>query len=86
MSQAGSTLPSGVRGTAQSAGSLSPEFVGFWESWSDTNREDAFHRLGSVPASVTTTDVAFSIADSNEIRRRRILIRLAAAHGGSCSA
>jgi chitinase len=43
------------------------EFVGFWESWSDTNRNDAFSRLSSVPAGVTTVDVAFSIADSNEI-------------------
>lgn len=42
-------------------------FVGFWESWSDTNKSDAFYRLGSVPASVTTTDVAFSIADGNDI-------------------
>ncbi len=67
ISPGGSTLPSGVRGAAQSAGSLPPEFVGFWESWSDTNRGDAFHRLGSVPATVTTTDVAFSIADSDEI-------------------
>ncbi len=43
------------------------EFVGFWESWSDTNRSEAFHKLGSVPSGVTTTDVAFSIADSNEV-------------------
>ena len=63
----GSALPPGVRGAAESAGSLPPEFVGFWESWSDTNAEDAYHRLGSVPATVTTTDVAFSIADSNAI-------------------
>ncbi|HEY1654095.1 MAG TPA: glycoside hydrolase family 18 protein, partial [Candidatus Tumulicola sp.] len=47
--------------------SMAPEFVGFWESWSDTNRQDAFSRLGSVPARVTTVDVAFSIASSNEI-------------------
>jgi len=44
-----------------------PQFVGFWESWSDTNPQDAYSRLGSVPASVTTVDVAFSIADSNQI-------------------
>ncbi len=43
------------------------EFVGFWESWSDTNRNDAFSRLGSVPAAVTTVDVAFSPANSNAI-------------------
>ena len=43
------------------------EFVGFWESWSDTNRRDAFNRLNQVPKSVTTTDIAFSIADGNEI-------------------
>lgn len=47
--------------------SAAPEFVGFWESWSDTNGQDAFNRLNQVPKSVTTTDVAFSIADSNEI-------------------
>jgi chitinase len=47
--------------------SASLEFVGFWESWSDTNRDDAFHKLTSVPGGVTTTDVAFSIADNNEI-------------------
>jgi chitinase len=50
---------------ASSSGSS--EFVGFWESWSDTNRNDAFSRLGSVPTSVTSVDVAFSIADSNDI-------------------
>jgi chitinase len=48
-------------------GSSSTEFVGFWESWSDTNRKDGFSRLGSVPATVTTVDVAFSLADSNAI-------------------
>ncbi|MGC1380283.1 MAG: glycosyl hydrolase family 18 protein [Candidatus Baltobacteraceae bacterium] len=59
------SAPDGLRLPA--AGSSGPEFVGFWESWSDTNRADAFSRLTSVPASVTTTDVAFSIADSNAI-------------------
>lgn len=54
-----------VRAEARASASL--EFVGFWESWSDTNREDAFRKLTSVPRGVTTTDVAFSIADSNEI-------------------
>jgi len=44
-----------------------PEFIGFWESWSDTNAKDAYARLGTVPASVTTVDVAFSLADSNAI-------------------
>lgn len=47
--------------------STAPEFVGFWESWSDTNDRDAFSRLTDVPKSVTTTDVAFSVADSNAI-------------------
>ena len=47
--------------------SATPQFVGFWESWSDTNRQDAYTRLGSVPAGVTTVDVAFSIADGNQI-------------------
>ena len=41
--------------------------MGFWESWSDTNRQDAFFRLGSVPGAVTTVDVAFSLADGNAI-------------------
>jgi chitinase len=63
----GGALPPGGPGAVRTAGSLPPEFVGFWESWSDTNKDDAFHRLGSVPRSVTTTDVAFSIADSNQI-------------------
>ena len=56
-------LPNGR--VAQS--STAPEFVGFWESWSDTNGQDAFSRLTQVPKSVTTTDVAFSIADGNAI-------------------
>ncbi len=65
----GAVVPSGVAGALDTAGNGTPalEFVGFWESWSDTNGQDAFHHLGSVPASVTTTDVAFSIADSNAI-------------------
>jgi chitinase len=63
-----SPLPADARVGAESVDAATPlQFVGFWESWSDTNRKDAFHRLGSVPASVTATDVAFSIADSNEI-------------------
>jgi chitinase len=44
-----------------------PEFIGFWESWSDTNKQDAFYKLGSAPPNVTTVDVAFSIADSNQV-------------------
>ncbi|MFZ0681332.1 MAG: glycoside hydrolase family 18 protein [Candidatus Cybelea sp.] len=52
---------------AAEAGSSATEFVGFWESWSDTNRQDAFFRLGSVPGAVTTVDVAFSLADGNAI-------------------
>jgi hypothetical protein len=47
--------------------STNPEFVGFWESWSDTNRRDAFYRLVALPPQVTTVDVAFSIADGNGI-------------------
>jgi len=62
-------VPSGGAGAIKTLTNGPPalEFVGFWESWSDTNGQDAFHRLGSVPASVTATDVAFSIADSNAI-------------------
>jgi chitinase len=48
-------------------GSTAPQFVGFWESWSDTDGQDAFYRLNQVPKNVTITDVAFSIADGNEI-------------------
>ncbi len=44
-----------------------PEFVGFWESWSDSNGRDAFYKLATVPSQVTTVDVAFSIADGNQI-------------------
>jgi chitinase len=43
------------------------QFVGFWESWSDTNGADAYYDLASVPGTVTTTDVAFSIANDNTI-------------------
>jgi chitinase len=43
------------------------EFIGFWESWSDTNKEDAFYKLGMAPNTVTNVDVAFSIASSNSI-------------------
>ena len=43
------------------------QFVGFWESWSDTNTSDAYNDLKTVPPSVTTTDVAFSIANDNTI-------------------
>ncbi|HTX60514.1 MAG TPA: glycoside hydrolase family 18 protein [Verrucomicrobiae bacterium] len=45
----------------------SSRFVGFWESWSDTNTADAYYALASVPAAVTDTDVAFSIADGESI-------------------
>jgi chitinase len=51
----------------RSTASAGPEFIGFWESWSDTNDEDAFYRLKSVPPEVTTVDVAFSIANDNTI-------------------
>jgi chitinase len=67
---AGTTaFPRGTGNASQAAGagSNAPEFVGFWESWSDTNGQDAFHKLGSVPSGVTTTDVAFSIAEGNDI-------------------
>jgi chitinase len=63
-----SSLPvSNYTSKVTAAGSSAAEFVGFWESWSDTNHNDAFSRLGTVPAAVTTVDVAFSIADSNAI-------------------
>ncbi len=52
-------------GAAATSGPL--EFVGFWESWSDTDASDAYSRLSSVPAAVTNTDVAFSIADDDTI-------------------
>jgi chitinase len=60
-----SGAPPGARAVRYAASAT--EFVGFWESWSDTNKRDAFYRLGSVPSRVTTADVAFSIADSNKI-------------------
>ena len=62
---AATTIRSGTR--APHGASSSVEFVGFWESWSDTNELDAFYRLGSAPRQVTTVDVAFSVADSNQI-------------------
>jgi chitinase len=63
-----SALPAAnARPQAVRAGSVPLEFVGFWESWSDTNRQDAFRRLGSVPRGVTAADVAFSIADGDDI-------------------
>ena len=62
-----SSLPAASAARPAPGGSKAMEFVGFWESWSDTNAKDAFHLLGSVPRGVTTVDVAFSIADSNEI-------------------
>ena len=64
----GALMPSQQASTSASHRSTStPQFIGFWESWSDTNQNDAYSRLGSVPSSVTTADVAFSIADSNQI-------------------
>jgi chitinase len=54
------TVPTAVPNGAE-------QFVGFWESWSDTNSADAYYDLSTVPASVTTTDVAFSIANDNTI-------------------
>ncbi|MBV8489453.1 MAG: hypothetical protein JO199_02910, partial [Candidatus Eremiobacteraeota bacterium] len=57
--------PSPTAGPTAPPGST--QFVGFWESWSDTNTSDAYNSLSSVPASVTTTDVAFSIANDNTI-------------------
>ncbi|MBV8116510.1 MAG: hypothetical protein JOZ01_00955 [Candidatus Eremiobacteraeota bacterium] len=76
--------PSHTRNRAQA----NPEFVGFWESWSDTNRQDAYYRLGSVSANVTTVDVAFSIANGNAISNPQNTYPLAPgarrihAHGG----
>ncbi|MGC2633392.1 MAG: glycoside hydrolase family 18 protein [Candidatus Cybelea sp.] len=61
------SLPGNGAPRAVEAGSSATEFVGFWESWSDTNRQDAFFRLSSVPGAVTTVDVAFSLADGNAI-------------------
>ena len=67
---------------------VNSEFIGFWESWSDTNKQDAFYSLGTVPASVTTVDVAFSIADGNQIADPQNTYPLASgarrihAHGG----
>ena len=57
-------MPTTVPTVAPNGGT---QFVGFWESWSDTNSSDAFYDLSTVPASVTTTDVAFSIANDNTI-------------------
>ncbi len=57
-------LPTAVP-TAPPPGSR--EFVGFWESWSDTNANDAFYTIDQIPATVTTADVAFSVASSNAI-------------------
>jgi hypothetical protein len=58
-------------GTSGGSGSASlpahREFVAFWESWSDTNKQDAFYKLSAAPSSVTSLDVAFSIANSNRI-------------------
>jgi hypothetical protein len=64
-----STSPDGTRAASRSTkpALANPEFVGFWESWSDTNKQDAFYKLGTVPSSVTTVDVAFSVADGNRI-------------------
>lgn len=63
------TLPAagGSPAAIQRNAPAATEFVGFWESWSDTNKRDAFYRLKSVPPQVTTVDVAFSIADDNTI-------------------
>jgi chitinase len=63
-----STSPSAAPTTVPTAlPNGTTQFVGFWESWSDTNSADAFYQLSTVPAGVTTTDVAFSIADDNTI-------------------
>lgn len=61
------TADSPLPRTHFTAGPSALQFVGFWESWSDTNGKDAFSRLEDVPKDVTTTDVAFSIADDNAI-------------------
>jgi hypothetical protein len=57
--------PTPSAGPSAPPGSL--QFAGFWESWSDTNGADAYSSLSSVPAGVTMTDVAFSIAGNNTI-------------------
>lgn len=56
-----------VPGPALRSSVTTPVFVGFWQSWSDTDSGAAFQRLGSVPASVTTVDVAFALTGSNAI-------------------
>jgi chitinase len=64
-----SSLPAqtAVAQSVRPTASLPMEFIGFWESWSDTNKQDAFYKLGMAPDTVTNVDVAFSIASSNDI-------------------
>jgi hypothetical protein len=75
-------------GSGEGRSATLAQFAGFWESWSDTNGQDAYSRLGSVPGSVTTVDVAFSIADGNDISDPQNTLPLAPgarrihAHGG----
>jgi len=56
----------GALGALRAPAATGPQFVGFWESWSDRS-SDPFHLLTTVPRAVTNVDVAFSIADSNAI-------------------
>lgn len=74
----GAQTVSPIQSSAKNAAATATEFVGFWESWSDTNGADAFSRLKDVPASVTTTDVAFSVAESNAISAPQNTYSLAA--------
>ncbi|HKU68997.1 MAG TPA: glycosyl hydrolase family 18 protein [Candidatus Baltobacteraceae bacterium] len=52
--------------TPAPASSPSTPFVGFWQSWSDTSG-GPFSDLSTVPKSVNTVDVAFSVPTSNAI-------------------
>lgn len=64
----GALLPSTQNGALpQTVATPMPEqYVAFWQSWSDTSKKP-FARLGTIPRSVTTVDVAFSVANGNAI-------------------
>ncbi len=74
---AGGTLPTGhaltlapQRAAAFAGNGAAPiglRFVGFWQSWSDTDAGTAFERLGSVPRGVTDVDVAFATVGNNAV-------------------
>lgn len=48
------------------APAASTQFVGFWQSWSDTSG-GPFADLSTIPKSVTTVDIAFSLAANNVV-------------------